>query len=101
MDGGTWLVIGSAVGVVIAFFLLRLAWRGRRIGDGACCAKCDYLLVGLPETSHRCPECGTAVSLADGTNVRTGGRRRSWGWVAICGVLLVAAIGWEKRAITS
>lgn len=100
MDIATWQILGIGGGLLLALSMLKLAWRGRRVGENACCANCDYLLVGLPETSDRCPECGTTISLTSGLNVRSGGsHKRSVGWVLVCLALLTAGGWWEQRNI--
>lgn len=52
-----------------ALLSARLAnrWTSRRIRKGHC-AKCDYLLKGLP--TQRCPECGTPFEVSDGRSRR-------------------------------
>jgi hypothetical protein len=46
--------------------LVRIGWRGRRVGDERRCPACGYNLAGLP--LPRCPECGTGfrIDLAPG-----------------------------------
>ena len=38
--------------------LIRRGRRGRAIDDHPVCRRCGFDLVGLPEDSHRCSECG-------------------------------------------
>src|SRR5687768_7496118 len=100
MDIATWHILGIAGGILLMLALLRLAWRGRRVGENACCATCEYLLIGLPESSDRCPECGTVISLTSGLNVRAGGsRKRSAGWVMVCLVLVITGLWWEQQQV--
>jgi hypothetical protein len=36
--------------------------RRRRVGARPYCGKCDYALVGLPDETTRCPECGASLT---------------------------------------
>ena len=84
--------------LLIALLGARLLYAGRkqRVGNDPHCAKCDYLLIGLPNSSRglpvqRCPECGEILLLA---NVVYGEPRRNWriftaGWVLLIGVVIL------------
>ena len=85
--------------LIAGIFLMRWAWRGRRINDHPICRKCRFDLVGLaPDGSRpdRCPECGT--DLAGNTRrarraVIDGERKRRWRAFTLGLLLLLAALG--------
>lgn len=63
------LVLGGA-----GLLLLILGLRGRKVDDHPLCRKCKFDLTGRPETSTRCPECGTELTASA---IIHGHRRRS------------------------
>jgi len=62
--------------------------RGRRVDDQPLCRKCDFDLTGKPDSSIRCPECGSDVTHPRA--VRIGHREKRRGWAAgAVGVMLL------------
>jgi tRNA(Ile2) C34 agmatinyltransferase TiaS len=45
--------------IVVGISALVRGLRGRRIDDHPLCRRCGFDLTGKPETSTRCPECGS------------------------------------------
>jgi hypothetical protein len=58
------ILIASALLAVVLLVLMYFAWRGKVISTHPHCRKCKFNLHGLPDTSHRCPECGTDITIA-------------------------------------
>ena len=60
-----WISVSLAVvGLVLLVFGVR-RWRGKRLGDGPSCERCEYDLTGLVggETPVAvCPECGSDLN---------------------------------------
>jgi hypothetical protein len=54
------VVSGLLFMTLSGLFLLRIGWRGRRVGADPHCGRCGYNLTGLPGSI--CPECGIDVS---------------------------------------
>jgi hypothetical protein len=53
----------ALVALPLGSILARRGSRGRRVGDGPHCRRCDYDLRGLPGEPLRCPECGAHLRL--------------------------------------
>ena len=70
-------VIYAVGGLLLGLAIDRLRKTSTVTTKGEC-NKCGYLLVGLPTTGHRCPECGTSfeiserIFLADSLGLRPG-----------------------------
>jgi hypothetical protein len=64
-----WLLGAVAVGVV----LLLVGWRGKRINDHPVCRQCRFDLLGTPEGTITCPECGAGLKRPGSTRI---GQRR-------------------------
>lgn len=90
--------------VLAGSFLMRWAWRGRRINDHPICRKCRFDLVGLaPNGSHpdRCPECGTDLTSPSRSRFTRrkrsaaldGERRKRWPALALGLLLLLSGLG--------
>src|SRR5437870_3922810 len=52
------VLISSVVVILAGAAVLVIALRGRRIDDHPICRRCGFDLIGLPETSVVCSECG-------------------------------------------
>ncbi|MFT3788407.1 MAG: hypothetical protein QM770_19915 [Tepidisphaeraceae bacterium] len=67
--------------------------RGRAIDDHPICRHCGRDLFGLDST--QCPECGVAIDLRTGQNIRRGNRVRRNGlvWTGICILLVGLLVG--------
>jgi hypothetical protein len=74
------------VAVLLAAVLVARRFRTRRVGAMPRCAHCEYALVGLSETTDRCPECGSVLSASRA--VVHGDARGRW-WVVIASALLI------------
>jgi hypothetical protein len=69
------LVVSALLFVALSgLFLLRIGWRGRRVGGDPHCGRCGYSLTGLPGSI--CPEFGTDVGAIP---IVRGPRRRRYG----------------------
>jgi hypothetical protein len=79
-------LIVAALAIVIGAVVLRLGVRGRRVDDHPICRKCGFDLIGRPEGSEVCPECG--ADLRRPRAIRDGHRQWRRGLVAGGGVLL-------------
>ncbi len=97
-----WMILVAGWGALVVIgWRAAVRLRNRRVGDDPTCGACGYSLVGLPETSNRCPECGTDIR-APGAVQR--GYNRSlrpvlvWMVGAIVGVVLShVAAGWVDQ----
>lgn len=79
------LVFGAGVVLVLT------ARRGRRLDDHPTCRRCRFDLIGLPEGSESCPECGAAL---DGPRAIRLGNRRMHRWRLATGLaLLLLSLG--------
>lgn len=76
--------LGSAVAIV-------LAWRGKRVDDHPLCANCGQDLTGIGDDRSACPECGSAVSIADKRGIKVGNRQRRHGMLRIGIVVLIVS----------
>ncbi|MCC7294146.1 MAG: hypothetical protein IT449_18950 [Phycisphaerales bacterium] len=77
--------LGSSL--TLAIVLIFLGWRGRLLGGGPRCRRCQYNLIGV--TSGTCPECGLDL-LAE--HVQTGERRRRPVMMASGAILLAPTL---------
>ncbi len=73
-----------------------LVWKGLRsrvIDDHPICRKCGYDLHGLPDSTGRCPECGSDLS---GTNaIRIGHIERRWRLAGVGAALVACLLGYS------
>jgi hypothetical protein len=76
---------------VTAVVLLVVGRRGRRVNDHPICRRCGFDLVGRPEGSTVCSECG--ADLRHRRAVRIGARRRIGGMIVSALLLLIPALG--------
>lgn len=58
------ILTASALLAAVLLVVMYFAWRGKVVSTHPHCRKCKFNLHGLPDTSHRCPECGTDITLA-------------------------------------
>ena len=68
-----WLIAAASF-FGLAVVLLVAGWRGKKIDDHPWCRKCRFDLVGCPETTESCPECG--ADLTSKRSFRIGQRRK-------------------------
>lgn len=60
MVAGLMFMSGCALLVSMAVFVW--AWQGKKIDDHPLCGRCGFDLVGRPEGSEQCSECGADLS---------------------------------------
>src|SRR6188508_1582710 len=76
--------------VVVGISALVRGLRGRRIDDHPLCRRCGFDLTGKPETSTRCPECGS--DLTHPRAIRHGHRKRRPALIATGATLLMVML---------
>jgi hypothetical protein len=62
----------ATVAVPVGMAMLLVGWRGRQVSDHPHCVRCGYDLVGRPEQSSACSECGADLNLPGSIHI---GRR--------------------------
>ena len=82
------MLISAAILDILAFPLLFLGLRGRRVDDHPVCCKCRFDLVGVYPARPRCPECGCDQKRRP---PRIGNRRKRWRVVLVAVASLVAS----------
>lgn len=92
-----WLAIFLGVGLGLGcLFLLRWAWRGRRVDDHPLCRRCGFDLTGRVKGPERCSECG--ADLIERGSIVVGRRERRWGWVGAALLVLLLEVGFGVTA---
>lgn len=56
------IITVPALFALLAMALLRRGWRGRAIDDHPICRRCGFDLIGRPDDSSRCSECGSELN---------------------------------------
>jgi len=86
-----WPVVVAVSILAAGVGLVWLGVRGRRVDDHPVCRKCGFDLVGLPEGSVVCSECGADVKKRGAVRV---GHRRKLKWLVGAGAgLVVMCVG--------
>src|SRR5262249_24577926 len=75
-----WILVLPLVLFALGVFLILRGLRGRRVDDHPICRRCGFDLVGRPQGSDRCPECGADLNRPHG--IRDGRRVRRTGMLA-------------------
>lgn len=76
--------------LAFSVYLLRRSLRGRPLGDHPTCSRCSFDLFNRPETSTRCPECGSDLTAPRA--ILTGARRRNPAFVLASLTLLLLTL---------
>src|SRR5688572_6470665 len=86
------LLVVPIVILIAATVLLITGLRGRRVDDHPLCRRCGFDLIGLPEGSIVCSECG--ANLHRDRAIRTGHRVRRAGMIVLSLALLLPSLLW-------
>jgi hypothetical protein len=86
------VVAASGLLLLVGLVLFIVAWRGRRIDDHPLCRRCGFDLLGLPEDSEKCSECG--VNLNRHRAIRIGNHQRRWGWLFLASFVILENGSW-------
>src|SRR5260221_9638161 len=78
--------------LVCACALIALGRRGKRLDRHPICRRCGYDLVGLPETSMVCSECGKDLTRRRARRIGNRSPRRGLIWAGM--LMLLPSLAW-------